>query len=400
MTIAPRPGRRFSSALLSPLALLLAAASALGETPPPQLSPPSPPAVLVDLPFELSGGMPVIAVKVDGQGPFRFAVDTGGEGQARAAASLVARLGLPVVGEALGVDGSRGGTARPMPVVRLGTLEIGGLTFRDVTAPSRDYNLGGQRPGGPIDGILGFGLFAGHLLTIDYPAGRLRVETGSLGPVDGKEVLPITVDRGVPVLRLELGGRQVDADVDTGSMGGLQLPAALASTLPLAAPPVPFALARTVSRELVLSQARFKGTVQLGRHALASPLVAFTEGFDHANLGSELLRHFALTFDQKGSRMRLVRAGDAPITMPPRRTTGLVLRPTPGGLEVALVATGGPAEKAGVAQGDRVLAVEGRPVEAWPPGQIRERLGSPEPVTLRLGRGETTLEARIVPIEI
>src|SRR5215217_9547950 len=49
---------------------------------------------VVDVPMLFRGPMPAVEVTVNGQGPFLFAIDTGGGGQARVDSSLVEKLKL------------------------------------------------------------------------------------------------------------------------------------------------------------------------------------------------------------------------------------------------------------------------------------------------------------------
>ena len=50
--------------------------------------------VAMRVPFDLVDGRIYVQARADGQGPFRFAVDTGASGMARADSSLVSALGL------------------------------------------------------------------------------------------------------------------------------------------------------------------------------------------------------------------------------------------------------------------------------------------------------------------
>lgn len=61
---------------------------------------------VVEVPMKYRGSMPAVEVFVNGKGPFLFAIDTGGQGQARADVSLVGTLGLKKVDEVLAGDGS------------------------------------------------------------------------------------------------------------------------------------------------------------------------------------------------------------------------------------------------------------------------------------------------------
>jgi Aspartyl protease len=259
----------------------------------------------VEVPMLFRGPMPAVEVMVNGQGPFLFAIDTGASGMARADASLVARLALPEVGEARGSDGSgRGGTS--MKLVRLNSLTIAGLEFRHVTAASRDYNNSARMP--HIDEILGFNLFADHLLTLDYGARRVRIEKGRLPDADGKEILTFESARGVPTIELQVGDIKIKAHIDTGNaVGEFLLPADLAEKLIFSSQPVTVGKARTVSSEVEIKEAPLKGMIRLGRFEFSDPVITYPALSQFANIGSRAFRDFALTFDQKNLRVKLIK---------------------------------------------------------------------------------------------
>ena len=262
-------------------------------------------ATAASVPMLFRGAMPAVEVRVNGQGPFLFAIDTGGQGLARVDSSLVERLKLETVDTVQGTDGSSRSTVA-MPVVRLDSISFGGLEFKDVRAASRNYN---QSPNVPrIDGILGFNLFADYLLTLDFPARRVLVERGSLAEPDGKQVLGFERPRGIPVVDLDVAGHKVRAHLDSGNMiGGFILPTALVDRLTLAGPPRSAGRARSITGEIEMKAAEVKGTIRLGRFEFADPTIHFPALSADANVGAAVLREFAITFDQKNNRLRLER---------------------------------------------------------------------------------------------
>jgi predicted aspartyl protease len=260
---------------------------------------------VVDVPMLFRGPMPAVEVLVNGQGPFLFAIDTGGAGQARVDSSLVERLKLPVVGQVRATDGSGGGV-RNMDVVELDALAFGGVEFRKVRAGSRDYNASPNLP--RVDGILGFGLFADYLLTLDFPARRVRLERGELPRADGAEVLSFESPRGVPVVELGVGTQKIKADVDTGNtVGAFVLPTALVEKLAIAGAPATVGRARTITSDVEIKEVRLKDAIRLGRFEFAEPTVVYPALGEGGNIGSRLFREFSLTFDQKNQSVRLRR---------------------------------------------------------------------------------------------
>lgn len=276
----------------------------------------------VDLPIQMAGTHVVVdGVRVNGEGPLRFLVDTGAQGAGRVDSALAERLGLEPVDEVLGGDGT-GRPGRAMPVYRLDSLELAGLRAEGVRVLSRDYNppAAVAARGGRIDGILGIDLFAELLLTIDYPAQRLRLERGALPEPDGREVLALEPNSPVPAFTIELAGTTQHAYIDTGAMGPASLPGALADALPLLGEPRVVGRARTVSGEFELRAATLDGELAIGRHVLFQPEVMFGGPLQDAVLGADVLRDYALTVDQANNRVRFLHGGRAAHASAPERT--------------------------------------------------------------------------------
>lgn len=264
----------------------------------------TPPAAEVTIPIQLAGPQILIdGVYVNGEGPLRFLLDTGAMGGGRVDVTLAERLRLEATGSLQGSDGSgRGG--QEMQQYVLDELAFGGLVFRGVHVASRDYNLHGTDVRGPIDGILGIGLFEELLLTIDYPGRELRVAKGELPEGEGTLALS---EGPVPTFTLELGGAERTARLDTGNMGGLTVSQEIAEALAFRGEPVEIGQARTVSGSFPIRSATLAGSVALGGAVVEDPEVVIVPLPD-VNLGGRFLRDFELTLDQAHGRARFVYA--------------------------------------------------------------------------------------------
>jgi hypothetical protein len=251
----------------------------------------------------LSGPEVLLEVRIDGKGPYRFALDTGAGGGGRISSALARTLGLKVVGQAMAGDPT-GKNRQAIDIVEAGSLAVGGATFSGVHLGVRDFpSAPGGEPG--FDGILGIGLFEGYLLTLDYPGQRVRIENGELPAADGREILNFENPRGIPSIRVKIGDLELAADVDSGNQRGeLVLPASYIGKVPLEKDPVVIGRGRTGSNEFEIKQAPLKGAVRIGGQTVERPLVDFVEGFPTANLGHAFLRRFAVTIDQKNHRIR------------------------------------------------------------------------------------------------
>lgn len=259
----------------------------------------------VELPMQFRGPMPAIEVMVNGKGPFLFAIDTGGSGMARVDVTLGEQLSLKPTGKVMASDGT-GTNSRSFDTVTLDSISLGDIKFSNVTAMMRNYNTSPNMP--RIDGILGFNLFADYLLTLDYPAKRVRIERGELAQADGSEILSFESPSGIPEVDLKVADNTVRAHIDSGNMGEITLPASMVEKLPLATEPVVIGRARTVTNEFEIKQAQLKGAVRFGRFEIQNPRINFAEIFRHSNIGSRTLSQFSLTFDQKNKRVKLKRA--------------------------------------------------------------------------------------------
>lgn len=351
-----------SAAVLAAVILSAAAPQAAAQNAGAALSAPAT-RQAVEIPITLAGTQILVdGVRVNGQGPYRFLLDTGAQGSGRADVTLVQALNLPQVGVAGASDGG-GGARRELPVHRIETLEFAGLTFRDLDVVSRDYNAGGGGGRGPIAGVLGIDLFSGVLLTIDYGRGVLRIEQGALPEPDGRTVLALDPGRPTPTVEINLGGQALKANIDTGSMGGITVGQAAADTLTFVSAPTAAGQAQTVSGAFEVRQAQLAGDMTLGGQTFARPTVTVMPHFRVGNLGGDFLRGQVMTLDMANHRVRFVPTA-VPAAPPPRRY-GLMMTPPSGGeteLPLRGAAPGSPAEAGGLRAGDVIVSLNGVPV--------------------------------------
>ena len=271
------------------------------DAPPPQLELPSEP---VEIPMILIEGDPVIEVRMQGKGPYRFLIDTGASGHGVISRTLaqtlrLRRVGVQMLGDSAGVN------RRPGHVYEVPEVAIGGAILRGLwlTALTKGKKPPWQRKG--LDGILGFELFGGMLVTLDYPGRVLRLERGEL-PADAPNVLAFTMPNGVPRIPVRLGTLAIEADIDSGSMSGFVLPADLADQIPWATQPSVVGKIRTAFNEAEIRSGRSKEPLRIGDAELLLPVVEITPYLQdrRSNLGTRVLRSFRITFDADNTRVR------------------------------------------------------------------------------------------------
>lgn len=254
----------------------------------------------VELPLAWRGSMPTVEVWVNGQGPFTFAIDTGGQGSARVSPSLIERLQLPIVGEIQGGDPSGRATVT-MPVAELEHMSIGDVEFEGIQAASREYAaMPGSRA---IDGILGIHLFAEIVITLDYETQRLLLSQAPYFPPRGALMLPLTSDPdGIPSVAATLGDMSLNMMIDTGKMGGLGVPAEMIPSLTLLEEPRVAGRGRTITGVVEIMSAKVSETFALGNLRIEEPTLEYTDLMAVSILGSKFLKGRVLTIDQTERR--------------------------------------------------------------------------------------------------
>lgn len=263
------------------------------------------PKLPVEIPLRMEGGMPVIEVMVNGQGPFLFGLDTGAQGSSRIDTSLVEKLQLKASGKVQATDGS-GRSPQTVETVKLDSVAIGNLRFADVTAGSRNFK-NSPRPL-KIDGIVGLSLFSDYLVTLDFPKQLLRFERGELPKSDGAEILDYTNEHGIPSVELNVGNTKISAHLDSGnSIGEFVLPTAFVEKLTQSSEPKVVGRARSASGEMEIKQVQIKEVVRLGRHEFPDATITFPALGETGNVGAKILSQFAVTFDQQHQRVRFTR---------------------------------------------------------------------------------------------
>lgn len=252
---------------------------------------------LFSIPFRTVDGRIYIEARVDGQGPFVFAVDTGASGMARADARLVARLGLPVHGSG---ETSDGVASARVDTVHLASLDLAGLVRRDLEVITRDYASRLSAEAG-FDGIIGRDFFGDGLLIIDYPSRMLRFTRKAELARGAPGVLAYERAFRVPAT---IGGVAAEANLDTGANVAFVLPKALFDRVgggPVAAA----GEGRLTNSTVDTRRATVAGPFRIGGAELSNVEVRVSENYPELLAGAHALQHFALLIDQRTKAVAL-----------------------------------------------------------------------------------------------
>ena len=291
------------------LALIVLQASTVGAQQVVRRAPPPPARIELRvqktvIPMELFDGRPVVSVRVNGQGPFQFALDTGVTGTV-ISKELAHELGLPDMGQAVA---GRPGAAAPAraTVTRIDKLELGEAEISGLLAVSGDVSTvwtGSQIP----QGVLNAASFPGLLVTLDYPKKRIELRRGELPAVDGRSIFEWDAEGTLPSVPLTLNGLKLDVALNLGLASGIDLPERYADLLRLASKPVaiPRTKTNTGDGESDITVATLKGVAEFGQFTMNHPQIRFIDEMAFGNIGCEILQRFVVTLDSKNRRIRL-----------------------------------------------------------------------------------------------
>ncbi len=165
-------------------------------------------------------GRVVVEAEVDGQGPFRFVIDTGAS-HSTVSPQLARKLRLPIskipLIELEGITGSA-----PVPAVRIRTLRAGVVTIRNTWVPVLSTPMMAG-----ADGILGIAGATNSTLLVDFQHNRVRVARDLDGDIrfDYSRVHTMRVAGGLMAIPAYVGHVRALAIIDTGSERSLGNPA-------------------------------------------------------------------------------------------------------------------------------------------------------------------------------
>jgi hypothetical protein len=353
------------------------------------------------IPFELYDNRIYLDVAGPGFAHRSFLLDTGAQ-LTHYTAELVAEAGLRTSGR-VGITGTGAGRVRGAYVAPA-ALRIGTLTLpvgRGISAPAEMlfgpvYSGSGRR----FEGVIGYDLFAAYAVEVDYGARLLRLYPRRGAPAAGDPVPIRLIDRKPYVeASLTVGGAPLPAllHLDTGFGGTLSLNGRFVAQQNLLARvgPTLAAVMRGVGGAGEARLARID-RLRFGTIAAERPIVSLflTQGAgvraeSAGRIGGELLRRYRVTIDYAARTVRF--APGAGVGAPfEADMSGLALVQVPEGMVVASVAEGTAAAEAGVRAGDRLLALDGRPVAALTLEAVRAALredgAGPRLLLLRDGR--------------
>jgi PDZ domain/Aspartyl protease len=344
------------------------------------------------VPFRLLNNHVYVEARVNGKGPYTFIVDTGGH--TLLSSRIVTEVGLAPIGRS--VESGAGEGHSTSGFVHFDEIAIGDVRLRDQTGFATEvYDKSIE--GIAVDGMVGYELLRRLVTTIDY--GRRTITFTDPARFDPGSSLGVAVPfffyDHLPYVAGAIGDLPARFDIDTGSRAELDVtsPFVAAHDLRTRFPNGTSAVTGWgvggPSHDYVFRLASLTlGTVEVDHVAagLSSDKGgSISDPSYDANVGSALLKRFVVTFDYTHRVLYLLRIQPTPPDIGTFDRSGLWINAKAAGYEVVDVASGSAGAKAGMAVGDVITAIDGKPVEAEQLSDTRLRLRSDPPgTTLRL----------------
>lgn len=341
----------------------------------------------VERPARLINNLVVLEVRVNDGRPMSFVLDTGASTSV-IDSTVAAREGLAAGPSEQATTGGGKVEASSIAGAR---VSIGPLVWNPL--PLAAIDLAGLRAGlgHPVDGILGFDVFARHVVEIDYVASVVRFHPpDAWSPPDDTFEVPLRMVNQIPLIDVRVrsvaGIQQIARlEFDTGQTGAMTLTREYVDRERLVADTQP---KQSITAGAILAGrvpafvARLD-SIAIGRTRLAAPIATITpaeaagvEGDAVGLLGGEVLRRFDLWVDYARSRalLRPGRDWTAPFEFDMSGISFSATGDANASYRVRSVLPGSPAAEAGVATGDLVTGIDGRPAAEVPLSELRRLL--------------------------
>jgi PDZ domain len=353
----------------------------------------------VTLGFDLVENQIYLPVRLNGGASITALFDTGSLDvlDRDAAKRLDIRQDGALPGEGFGTDIAAFGVAK------IKALDVGGLTLADQLFYTMAIAPGGGPDAMLAESAIGYEVAKRAVTVIDYARQEISfIDPSRFRPAADAVPIKFKFDGHIPVIDASVDGIAGEFEIDTGAWSSLIVMRPFAETHDLAGK---YHATREVVagsgaggdvRGLLFRPKSLKiGSVEIAapmgdllldkRGAGADPLVA-------GNIGGGILRRFTVTLDYGHQLLYLEPNSDFAAPDMVDRSGLWLARIGRNAFAIEAITPGSPAARAGLAVGDRIIAINDNPVAAMSGPALRDKLRAPADtiVTLTIKHGFQT----------
>ena len=360
----------------------------------------------VTLPITLLNNHVYVQARINGKGPYTFIVDTGGH--TLIAPRVAKEVGLKVFGA--GASSGAGEKTGTLGFARYHEIALGAVRLTDQPAFVTDI-YDASIEGIPVDGMVGFELFARFAVQIDYGTKTMTItDFDAFSDRNAGTRIPFKFYDHLPAVDGFIDNLPARFDIDTGSRAEVDVTSPFVKSHKLRGRYQPGISAITgwgvggaslsyVVRmpSLTLGGVKVPNVVAGLSEAKAG---SFSDPSFDGNIGSGLLKRFVATFDYSHQAMYLKPLDPQPTDAGAFDRSGMWINASDAGPVVEQVSPGGPADQAGLIKGDVITAINGKAFRREELSDVRTMLktlpaGSTAELSIRRNGREQAISVRL-----
>jgi len=346
-----------------------------------------------EMPMRLINNHIYADVTVNGKGPYTFIFDTGGANLVTPA--VAKELGLKSEGH-MDAHGAGEGTMEAS-LTKVSELKVGGAVLKDQIFVILPLDALSDVEGIKEKGMVGFETFRRFVTRLDYMGKTITlIDPKHFDAKDAGTPVKFVFEQSIPQVSGSFEGIAGTFDIDTGSRAELSLTKGFVEKNGLRAkhPKGIDAVAGWGVGGPSRGYVTRGGMLALGDVKIPNVVTSFNTqskgafaGNDYSgNVGSGILKRFIVTFDYEHQIMYL-KPSPMPLTdVGVFDRSGIWINDSQGGFKIVSVTPKGPAEEAGLKEGDVIVSIDGKLAGETTLPDLRQRLRNSTPGTkVKLG---------------
>jgi hypothetical protein len=344
------------------------------------------------VPFDLVDNHVYLSLLLNGRGPYRFILDTGGLNLVDPA--VAREIGATGHGSIQG--GGVGSATESLAFAHVDSMQIGTAKIANQLFAVGPTRAGfGMAGGQPVDGLIGFEVLSRFVTTFDY-AGNTVIFTipGAATSPAGANAVPFVLNGRQPQFACTIDSVAGQCTLDTGARDSITIMAPFIAQHPQI---VPAKLSAVGVGGFGLGGAAIGrlgriSTLGFGNFILANTVAGFSAQnkgffaapFVAANVGGGVWKRFTMTLDY-GKQTMALKPNDAFMTPDDYERAGLFLINRNGAITIIDVRAQTAAAQAGFLKGDVIDSIDGKPAAGMSLQSIRKLFFQPAGTQIKIG---------------